>query len=473
VFSFPEAARALGIRLELAEGSLRIAGVSIDSRSLGQGELFVALPGARADGHAFLGDVFGRGAAGAVISKKYFHLAKDKLARLRNLLPVDDPAEALGTLAAAYRARFHLRAIGITGSVGKTTTKEFLAYLLGRKYAVLATRGNLNNHLGLPLTLFGLRSAHRFCVAELGANHLGEIRYLASILRPDAAILTKICPAHLEGFGSLEAVVQAKTELLEPLRKGSPAVIPDDDAALLAKAHRLSLKVVTVGFSEHADYQISVIEPAGDCISFVLNERKRFVFRSRASFLARNAAYAVAMAEQCGVSMEDLPEVWDGLSLPSGRFEEIALEGGVRIIFDGYNANPASFEHAVDSFCAMPLAGRRMMVFSDMLELGAAAPKYHEALGRHLAASSLHYVAAYGPMARHTIDAIGRSNSTLVAEYFESAQEAALALEARLEEGDGVLLKASRGMKVESVLEFLKSHPKTEPRQAPQPVLKS
>jgi UDP-N-acetylmuramoyl-tripeptide--D-alanyl-D-alanine ligase len=458
----------LGVRVELPDEALRVSGVSIDTRVLEDGDLFVALPGNRVDGHVFLDEAFKKGAAGAIVDRKHFFSERENMARFRNILTVEDPVRALQMLANWHRMKFQLRAIGITGSVGKTTTKEFLNYVLSRKYSVLATQGNLNNHLGLPLTLFRLRSGHRFCVAEMGANHLGEIRQLANILKPDAALITKICPAHLEGFGSLQAIYQAKTEIYEPLRKGSTVVIPDDDETLFAKAHRMDLKVVTVGFSEGADYQINVIDQKEGQVRFVLNERKQFSFRSRASFLARNAAYAVAMAEQFGISMEDLPESWDDLHLPQGRFEEIPMSNGIRVIFDGYNANPASFENAVDSFCMMPLEGRRMMVFSDMLELGADSAKYHDALGRHLASSSLHFVVAYGPMAKLSIEAIRKTNSSLPAEHFENARDAAMALQEKLEPGDGVLLKASRGMKVEEVLGCLKANLKLRDSQVRQ-----
>ncbi len=465
MYSFPEIARLLDARVELPDDSLKMTGVSIDTRTLEKGSLFVALPGAQADGHAFLEPAFAKGASGALIEKKFFLASKDRLIRMKNLIPVEDPARALAVVAGAHRLKFHLRAIGITGSVGKTTTKEFLNYMLTRKYAALSTKGNFNNHLGLPLTLLGLGAHHRFCIAELGANHLGEIRQLSGILKPDSAILTRVCPAHLEGFGSLAAVYQAKTELFESLKRGSPVVIPDDDQQLFAKAHRLSLKVVTVGFSEYADYRIDVIEAKDGMVSFLLNNRRRFSFRSHATFLVRNAAMAAAMAEHCGVSLEDIPEVWDDLRLPSGRFEEVALRDGVRGIFDGYNANPESFEKAVDSFCRMPFRGKRVMVFSDMLELGAEARGYHESLGRYLAGSPLHYVAAYGAMSRYAIEAIRKANGSMPADHFEKSEEVARALFDKLEPGDGVLFKASRGMKVESVLKFFEERPGIEKQQ--------
>lgn len=438
--------------------SAAATGASVDSRSLRAGDLFVALRGLRADGHDFLKEAFQRGASGAVLSEDYFRDHRNLFSPgglYRNLLPVPGPARGFADLARWYRLRYDLHTIGITGSVGKTSTKEFLSYLLRCEAPVLANEGNLNNHLGLPLTLFRLKPSHRYCVAELGANHGGEIRFLADLLRPSAAIITQVSPAHLEGFGDLEGVYHAKCELLEALPRGSKAVLPSEDRILVSRAKALGLEVITVGEAADADCRISEVEVLKSSVRFRIRGKRRFRFPGWAAFLARNAAMAVAMAESLGISLEGMPEFWGDLRLPEGRFQACELSSGVRVIYDGYNANPFSFEKALEAFHALPLAAKRILIFSDMLELGPDEGRYHEALGLKIAQFPLDYVAAYGPRSRKAIEAARSVNPRLQAEHFESPSEIVQALRPLLRAEDAILLKASRGMKIEQVLRLL------------------
>lgn len=453
MFSLPEACQALGARLHFPKPLLRAAGVSIDTRVLKRGDLFVALRGAHQDGHRFLEDAFRKGAAGALIEKAHFDSKPSGFSppEFKNLLVVADTFRALGRLAAWYRGRFELRSVAITGSVGKTSTKEFLHYLLGRKFSVLANAGNFNNHLGLPLTLFGLRPEHDFCVAELGANHCGEIRELAGLLKPSCAVITQISSAHLEGFGSLEAVYAAKLELLESLAEGSVAILPDDDAVLCEKVRRYPLNLVWVGFSGKANYRISRVEVQGSTVRFDLNGC-RFSFPGLAGFFAKNAALALAAAAELGIPLEEQPREWKDVKLAPGRFEEKILGRNVRVIYDGYNANPASFEKALEAFSALEVSGKKILVFADMLELGKEEEKYHEELGRRIAHCPFDYVAAYGKRAQRSIEKLREENPFMKADYFERSEEVAATLGVRVEAGDALLLKASRGMKMEDVL---------------------
>ncbi len=454
MYSFPDAAAVLGAGLQAPDSSRLISGASIDTRTLEKGNLFVALRGVKEDGHRYLAQAFSKGASGALIEKEFFERNLKELEGYSNLLSVQDTFASFTALAKAYRSRFKIPTAGITGSVGKTSTKEFLHFLLSQNRNVLATRGNFNNHLGLPLTLFGLNESHQACVAELGANHKGEIRELASVLKPDHAILTCVAPVHLSGFGSLEGIYEAKLELFESLRPGSTAVIPDDDAVLFARAGRMGLHVVRVGQSPLADYRISEVRVLEGLVHFRVNGRP-YAFPGIAKFLARNAAMAIALAEAMGMKISEIPAVWTNFILPSGRFQSRLLENGVTLIDDGYNASPVSFKAALEVFSGFPAAGRRVLVFADMLELGSEEIHYHEELGEKIANAGLDLILAYGPLAGRAIQKIKSVNSSLHALHFEGPRDIAAFLRNRLKRGDMMLLKASRGMKIEEVTNLL------------------
>lgn len=454
---FPEAVRLLGAGLELPQPAVSIEGASIDTRTLTRGNLFVALKGVQSDGHLFLEDAFRKGASGAILLQKYFYAHKEKFLRpdsgFRNLIVTENPEKTFAELAAAYRAKFNIRALAVVGSVGKTSTKEFLAYLLRRNFSVLATEGNLNNHLGLPLTLFRLRPGHEIAVCELGTNRLGDIAQLSEILKPSAGLLTRITPEHLEGFGSLENVYEGELELFEKLPRNAPVVIPDDDAVLLKKAARYPLKFMKSGLTPQADCKVSDISVSGSRVRFKVNDRS-FSFPGIAAFLARNAAMAIALAAECGVEWEKMEGDWDDFKTPAGRFQEQVLDAGYRFIHDGYNASPAAFEAALDSFRQVRTEGRKVLVFSDMLELGADEKQYHEALGRQIARAGLDYVVAYGPRAKWSVEALLGERSKLPVDFVESSKAAADSLREYIRPGDAVLFKASRGMKIEEVSKF-------------------
>ena len=454
MFSFPEAAALAEAELRLADPSFLISGASIDTRTLQKGNLFIALQGTQEDGHRYLAEAFSKGASGALIGKAYFERNRETLAVCRNLLLAHDPFAALTALAKAYRSRFDIPVAGITGSVGKTSTKEFLHFILSQSRNVLATRGNFNNHLGLPLTLLGLKESHQACVAELGANHPGEIRDLAAILKPGHAIITCVAPVHLSGFGSLEGIYKEKLELFESLLPDSTAVIPDDEVVLFARARGMGLRAVRVGQSPLADYRIANARVLDAWVHFTVNGRK-YAFPGIAKFLVRNAAMAVALAEAMGTESSEIPEIWENFKLPSGRFQSRLLDNGVALIDDGYNASPASFKAALEVFSGLPTAGRRVLVFADMLELGSEEIRYHEELGERIAGSNLDLVLAYGPLAGCSIEKIHDLNPSLEAYHFGGTGETADFLRSRLQKGDRLLLKASRGMKIEDVIHSL------------------
>jgi len=459
VFSFPEAACFLKTTPVLLNPASRANGASIDTRTLLPGNFFIALQGAQQDGHQYLEEAFKKGASGALISRAFFEAERNRLLGrpelFQNLLFVPDPETALRDLAVWHRSHFNLPTIGITGSVAKTSTKEFLTYLLRKRFSVLASSGNFNNHLGLPLTLLGLNASHQFCVAELGANHLGEIRTLADILKPTAGILTQVSAAHLEGFGSLEGIYQAKMELFEALPQAAPAVLPDDDVTLFERAKKLKLNLIRVGFSKEANFRISDVRLENGFVSFAVKGNRRFSFPGMAAFFARNAGLALAMIEALGVPLEDMPEVWEDFKLPSGRFQERRLPGNIQMIYDGYNANPASFLKALESFAALPVSGRKILIFADMLELGPEETKFHEVLGHQIAGFGFDAALAYGSRTAGSIEAIEAKKTSVLARHFKDSKELADFLLTFIKAGDCLLLKASRGMKIEEVMKTL------------------
>ena len=461
MFSYLEASRLLRVPPEFQDLSLTVRSLSIDTRTLNPGDLFVAFKGEQCDGHDFLATAFEKGASGALID---LHQKEAAFASLRaakvpihNLIPVPDPQAAMTTLAAGYRKTLPVKVVGVTGSVGKTTTKEFLFYLLRQKYSVLATAGNLNNHLGVPIMLSRLEPSHQYCVMEMGASHPGEIRALAEIATPSGGILTPIGPAHLEGFGSLENVYNTKLELTDSLRKEDPLVVLESDARLLEKISQKGRKAITVGHSERSEYRITDMTAEGGKVSFLLNGKGRFSFSAQAIFLALNAGLAIAMARSLGLAWEEIPLKWEDVGFASGRFRETILQNGVRVIDDSYNANPVSFGNALDAFQLLSGSGKKIVVFADMLELGVEEERFHAELGEKIASSGVDVALAYGKRTQASIQALERSKTRCVAKHFKDSLETLAMLKEILRSGDLVLFKGSRSMHVEKVLDGIRN----------------
>ncbi|MBU9889329.1 MAG: UDP-N-acetylmuramoyl-tripeptide--D-alanyl-D-alanine ligase [Candidatus Omnitrophica bacterium] len=453
MFSYLEASRLLGVPLEFPADPGSIRSFSIDSRTLIREECFVALRGERSDGHQFLENAYRKGASGALIDARQRETVLRNVGQstLRNILAVRHPEAAMARLAADYRGGLSVSVVGITGSVGKTTTKEFLCYLLRGRFPTIATEGNLNNHLGVPIMLSKLEPEHRYCVLEMGASHRGEIRHLAGLSKPMAAILTPIGPAHLEGFGSLANVYRTKIELAEALPAGAPLVIPADDKILLRRISETGLRAVTVGYGDDAAYRISEVSVRNGEVFFALNKR-RFSFPGQASFLTLNAGLALAMARSLGMAWDDFPESWGDAGFAAGRFHETILFNGLRVIDDTYNANPVSFENALKAFRALPRTGKKVVVFADMLELGGERERFHRELGEKIALTDADFAWAYGEGSRWSVEAVSRAKTGCDARHFDDPDALFLSLKDILRPGDVVLFKGSRGMHVEKVL---------------------
>ena len=423
------------------------AGVSTDSRALRAGELFVALRGPNFDGHAFLSQAQERGAAAAVVSSP-LELA---LPTLR----VPDTLAALGAMAADWRSRFELPVIAVTGSFGKTTVKEMMAAIARSRGEVLATRGNLNNEIGLPLTLFGLDQQHRAAVLELGANHAGEIARLAAISRPSVGIVTAAGPVHLEGFGSLEGVARAKGELFAGLPANGIAIINyDDPFAPLWRELAGARRRVGFGLSAEAEFRAEQISQSLDANGPLLEFRLVTPDGAADAQLAlpgrHNALNALAAAAATWAAGWSLDEIVAGLAQVVGVRGRMSLRkarSGALLIDDTYNANPTALQAAIEYATALP--GETWLVLGDMRELGAASAELHAAAGRLARARGITRLYAIGPESAAAADAFGD------ARHFARLEELADALEAELPAGVNLLVKGSRSMRLETVIERL------------------
>jgi UDP-N-acetylmuramoyl-tripeptide--D-alanyl-D-alanine ligase len=446
-----------------------VEGVSTDTRTLGPGSLFVALRGERFDGHAFLAEAAARGAAAAVVDERF--AAGDAGAAGPARLVVADTLAALGAIARLHRTRFQIPVVAVTGSNGKTTTREMIAAILATRGKVLKTEGNLNNEVGVPLTLLGLDAAHSAAVIEMGMNHPGEIARLAAIALPQVGVVTLAAPAHLEGLGTVDAVADAKAELYQGLPPGGIAIANADDARMLRRAQASGRRMVTFSAAGGRRGDVVVLEiaspslasaPEGgqgdDGLRFVLGVGNREVGVHVPALVgahnAANAAAAAAAAIALGCTDR---EIAAGLATvrPVGRRLRLErLPSGVALLDDCYNANPASMTAALGTLAGLAAPGRRAVaVLGDMLELGAFEAEAHRALGEE-AARSVAILAAFGPRSRATADAARAAG--LDAFHTEDVEALVRWARATIAPGDVLLVKGSRGMKLERLVEALR-----------------
>lgn len=462
MFSFRDASRYLETPIVFDYAGPGPRDISIDTRSLNEGDFFIALKTDGADGHRYLEDAFNKGASGALVSQAFWAKQEAQIAvrqdLYRNILVVEDTQQALEKLARCHRKFFsNVKVIGITGSVGKTTTRNMLHYLLSHRMKGTASRGNFNNHLGVPLTLLRIAQDDEYCVVEMGANHVGEIKKLCEIAQPTEAIITSISAAHIGEFGSLEQVYNAKLELVEALPEDATVILPDDDELLWQRAGKRALNRFKTGYLDASEYKITNVTSLNSGIQFHLNGHI-FWFPGFAEFWASNAAMAVAMTHQLGVSWDDVKREWQHLPVIKGRFEMIRSANGILLIHDAYNASPNSFRESLRAFHAMAVAGRRVVAFGDMLELGEYAQKYHRELAQQIENFQFDDVLGLGQHAKAVIDYLKSNNRfTGVAEHFENTDTLAQYLIHQLKPEDAVLFKGSRSMRLENVIEKLHS----------------
>jgi UDP-N-acetylmuramoyl-tripeptide--D-alanyl-D-alanine ligase len=430
-----------------------VQGYSIDSRTVGAGQLFFAVKGERLDGHDFVEQALEKGAAAAVVRK-------DQLGRYAGKtrsMAVEDTLLALQTLATAVRKLWGKPLIAVTGSAGKTTTKEAIAHVLSMRFRVLKSEGNFNNHFGLPLMLLKLEPDYEVAVIEMGMSHAGEIRALAKIAQPEIGVVTNVAPVHLEFFDSLAGIARAKYELIESLPAGGTAVLNADDEYVSQFGRDFKGKVVTYGTRATADVRAERIQSRGaegaefDVVIGGVREHAKLPLVGEHNVL--NALAAVAVGLERGLKPAEAVGALATLAAADKRGQVLQV-GNIRVINDCYNSNPKALEAMVDALATMA-AKRRIVVAGEMLELGPAGEEMHRQAGQHIAEKKIDVLVGVRGLAQAAVE--GARQAGARAEFVASPEEAGewLAREAR--DGDVVLLKASRGVKLEKALETWKA----------------
>src|SRR6266567_877622 len=438
----------------------RLAGVSIDSRTLRAGELFIAIHGPRHDGHDYVAQALECGALAAVVARA--QAGRYAGAALGRCLVVEDTFAALQQLAGAMRQAWGRRIVGVTGSVGKTTTKEILAALLGARFRVLKSEGNLNNEYGLPLTLCRLEETHGAAVLEMGMSRRGELARLAALARPDVGVVTRIAPAHLEFFVSVEEIALAKRELIEGLNGSvSVAVLNADDPRVAAFGPYAPGRVLTYGIEKQAFFMAAEIEDRGalgSAFDYVSPEgRVRLELTVPGRHAVANALAALAAASVWGIGAAEAQSVFNTLRAPAMRGELLRFSNGAALINDSYNSSPAALQAMTELLAATPNFQRRILVAGEMRELGNASPELHREAGQFAAKTGkVDWVVGVAGDASQIVEgAVGAGLPRGRTKFFATPQEAAEFLETLVTPGDLLLVKGSRGVKMEQIVESL------------------
>lgn len=424
-----------------AQGKNRFySGISIDTRTLRPGDLFFALRGPRFDGHAFLAQASQKGASAAVVSSSGPHAGP--------VIMVPDTLHALHRLAHWYRSQFSHPVVAVTGSAGKTTTKECIATVLSQVFEVRVGFGNWNNHIGVPMNLLQLKPEDQCLVLELGANHAGEIRLLAQMAEPTVGVLTGVEPAHLEGFGSLEDVYRAKLELADFLgERNGMLIVNGDNPELVRCARARKCPVITYGRGRHCDFYLSRLAVSDGFVCFEVNGTLDFRLEGYGAFNAMNALAAIAVAGFFKLDLNALSKSWHVLPSVESRFQVFQFEPlNLQIVDDSYNANPHSFAQALESFQALTDGRRKIVISGDMLELGAKAEFFHAELGRSMAEAGVDVLIGVGPLSQATLTSFLAGRKQAKGMHAATPEAALRALKAVVQRGDSILIKGSHGM---------------------------
>lgn len=429
--------------------------ISTDTRRLLPGDFYIALEGPHFDGHDFLDEAFLKGASGALVSSAPTLRAVSS----KPCILVKDTLKSLGDMAHAWRQKFNIPVIAITGSSGKTTTKDMLALCLETQGPVCKTEGNLNNLVGLPLTMFTLEAHHLYAVWEMGMNQFGEIARLTDLAQPTVGLITNVGLAHLEKLGGIEGVAKAKSELFKGLSEETTAVVNLDDPYIInmpTKARRLSF-----GFSKTA--QICALktttDPEGRGQHILIQTPKgNFTFwipvHGKPGALDFLAAYSICF--HLKIDEEKIKKTIRQFKPGHQRGEEMMLKGNIRLINDAYNANPSSLAVVVEAFARRFSFKRKMVVLGEMLELGDWSQSLHEKAGQMMGHHGINLLVAYGPHAGDAVSGFKATNKQGSAKAFDDLEPLNAYLEKAIQPGDAVLVKGSRGMHMERVVEFLK-----------------
>lgn len=436
-------------------------GYSIDSRTIQPNELFFAVKGDRFDGHDFVQQALEKRAVAAVVSRH--QLAR--YPQTNRILPVENTLTALQELATAVRKIWGKTLVGITGSAGKTTTKDAIAHVLASRFRVMKSEGNFNNHFGLPLMLLKLKPEFDIAVIEMGMSHAGEIRALATIARPEIGVVTNVAPVHLEFFDSLAGIARAKYELIESLPADGNAILNSDDDYVSQFGRGFKGKVVMYGTKPAANVRAENIRLNGasgsefDIVVGGSRQRARFSLVGEHNIL--NALAAVAVGLEKGIALPGAAAALESIG-PSDKRGEVLQLGNITVVNDCYNSNPKALAAMVDALAAMP-AKRRIVVAGEMLELGPSGEAMHRDAGRQIAERKIDVLVGVRGLAHAAVQAAQEAG--IRAEFVDTPEEAGDWLAREVRAGDVVLLKASRGVKLEKALEILKSQSVVESRK--------
>jgi len=462
-FFAAEIAAATGGRVMSGNPAQRVERWSIDTRSLQPGDLFVAIRGDRFDGHAFVAAALAAGAAGAVVTAAPVLPEAGKGGPAPLLIEVADTTRALQDGGREMRRRAGAKVVAITGSAGKTTTKELAAAFLAAKYSVFRNKGNLNNHIGLPLSLLELRTRPDVAVVELGMNHAGEIRTLIGIAEPDVRVWTNVGDAHLGFFASADAIADAKGEILDQARPGDLLIANADDERIAARIRDFAGRTVTFGLSAAAEVRGSDVEHLGLDGMAATVTTPRGEMRMRTPLLGTgnllNLLAAAAVAIELGVPLPAIADRAASMAPAPHRGELLRLPGGITLIDDSYNSSPAALKRSLETLHAATGSARKIAVLGEMLELGAHAERLHQECGRAAAAAGLSLlIAVGGDGAQWLADSARRAGMAESAVLFvPTSNEASEIALRKVRPGDLILVKGSRGIRTDLVVDRLKA----------------
>ncbi len=464
MLSVKDVLEVTGGRLITGDVEHHFSGAVIDSREAQPGDLFFPLEGEKDNGHRFILHALEKGAAGSLLEKKELHhFGAVDFSAGKILIVVENSLLSLQQLARFHRSRFDIPLIAVTGSNGKTTTKDFVASVLSRRYDVLKTQGNLNNHIGLPLMLLRLNEAHEAAVLELGMSGFGEIALLASLSSPTAGVMTNIGEAHLEQLGSQENIARAKGELLEFMGPESALFLNADDPHLCRMVEGFHGKIVTYGFTGKAHYRTVGYrsEDPGYGFEAVLSQKEKF--RKETFWIpvpgrhnVYNALAAVAVGCYFDLTVEQIRLGLAQADVSSMRMERSLTKKGFWIINDAYNASPTSVKYALEFLVEWGGKHKKIAVLGDMLELGEVSEASHCEAGRYAAEIGIDYLVTFGELAEYMAQGAARAGLSLERIFPCKAHEDAIHCLEKLVEKDAiVLIKGSRGMKMEGIVEAL------------------
>ncbi len=450
----------LSIGFEKHSPKKRINAVSTDSRSVQSGDLFIALRGEKFDGHTYLKDIASQGAIGAVVSERWYRKNGKSAPKKLCLFVVKDTLQTYGDLATIYRKKYSIPVLLIAGSNGKTTTKDVTSYVFGASFNVLKTEANYNNHVGLPRMLFMLTPKHDIAILEIGTNHPGEIARLTEIAQPTHGIITNIGREHLEFFKNVAGVAKEERALFQYLKKHDGiAFINTDDGYLRQSAKSFGAEAVTFGTTIRAQYIARRNGFSGDGKLKLSIETPANTLALETNLIADYApvvsASVTALAKSFGISNTKIKQRLEEYKPHSKRMEIVKIDSGVLVINDCYNANPESFDAALNTLSTLPTNGKKYVVAGDMFELGERSDYEHRDLGRRMA--KYHFDGYYfiGDGMKLASKQVRKIPKKLNSKHFSSKEDIATALAKILKEGDIILLKGSRGMRMERVLEAL------------------